>query len=60
MSSSSSSDLESLGHLCKVLYTHEHALEIIALHVKLADVVACALAVIEDYDCETVGGYNDL
>ena len=48
-------DMESLGHLCKVLYTYEPALEILSLHVRLGDIVAQALIIIEDYDCETVG-----
>ncbi|KAI0348474.1 hypothetical protein BDW22DRAFT_1350685 [Trametopsis cervina] len=55
ISAAAAADLESLGHLSKVLYTHEHALEIISLHVKLTELLAHALAVIEDYDCESVG-----
>ncbi|KAI0704950.1 hypothetical protein BC835DRAFT_1261628 [Cytidiella melzeri] len=55
LSSAISSDLESLGHLSKLLYTHEHALEILSMHARLFDLVAHALAIIEDYDCESVG-----
>lgn len=43
--------------MCKILYSHEHSLEILSLHVKIQDLLARALAIIEDYDCETVGKY---
>ena len=37
--------------LCK----HEMALDMLSLHAKMTDLVAHALAFVEDYDCETVG-----
>lgn len=40
-----------------MLYTHEHALQILSLHVKIPELVAHGLAIVEDYDCETVGMY---
>ncbi|EKM61173.1 uncharacterized protein PHACADRAFT_134473 [Phanerochaete carnosa HHB-10118-sp] len=52
---SSSNDIESLGHMCKILYSHEHSLEILSLHVTIQDLLSRALAIVEDYDCETVG-----
>ncbi|KAJ3550441.1 hypothetical protein NM688_g5076 [Phlebia brevispora] len=51
----SSLDIEALGHLCEILYTHEFAMEILSLHVTLSDLVGQALVILEDYDCETVG-----
>lgn len=51
----SSNDIESLGHLCSILYEHEHAIDILSLHVNMQDLLAHALAIVEDYDCETVG-----
>ncbi|TFK91700.1 hypothetical protein K466DRAFT_573561 [Polyporus arcularius HHB13444] len=48
-------DAESLGLVCKMLCTHEMALDMLSLHAKITDLVAHALAFIEDYDCETVG-----
>ncbi|KAH9950473.1 hypothetical protein B0H21DRAFT_723485 [Amylocystis lapponica] len=40
-------DVESLGHICKVLCQCESALDIVSLHL--------TLAFVEGYDCETVG-----
>ncbi|TBU48171.1 mediator complex subunit Med5-domain-containing protein [Dichomitus squalens] len=48
-------DAESLGLVCKMLSKHEMALDMLSLHAKISDLVAHALAFIEDYDCETVG-----
>ncbi|KAI1793915.1 mediator complex subunit Med5-domain-containing protein [Ganoderma leucocontextum] len=48
-------DAESLGLVCKVLSKHEMALDMLSLHAKISDLVAHALAFIEDYECETVG-----
>jgi hypothetical protein len=50
-------DVESLSHLCKLLYTVAEGLDIIALHVKVSDLIFYALVFLEDYDCETVGAY---
>ena len=47
--------MESLGHLCKILYSHDTALDILSLHIRLADLIAQALVILEDYDCETEG-----
>lgn len=48
-------DAEQLGLVCKMLCIHEIALDMLSLHNKITDLVAHALAFIEDYDCETVG-----
>ena len=48
-------DVESLGHICKILYTYEHAMEIVALHVRITDLLFSSLQFLEEYDCETVG-----
>jgi mediator of RNA polymerase II transcription subunit 5 len=48
-------DIESLGHLSKILYLHEEALDIISLHVKVSDLISLAVQFLEEYDCETVG-----
>lgn len=48
-------DAEGFGHLCKILYTYEHALDIVSLHVSVINLVHRALVFLEDYDCETVG-----
>ncbi|OBZ79167.1 Mediator of RNA polymerase II transcription subunit 5 [Grifola frondosa] len=50
-----SSDVESLSSLCKILCKCDIALDMLSLHAKITDVVAHALAFVEDYDCETVG-----
>ncbi|KAI0094740.1 mediator complex subunit Med5-domain-containing protein [Irpex rosettiformis] len=55
LSAAPSLDLETLGHVCKILYTHEHALEIVSLYVRLSELMASALTIIQDYDCESVG-----
>lgn len=48
-------DLEVLSHLMKILYTHEFALDILSLHLKISDVLFDAIHLLTDYDCETVG-----
>ena len=48
-------DVESLSHLCRLLYTYEAVLDILAIHVKICDIVFCALHFLEQYDYETVG-----
>ncbi|KAF8585572.1 hypothetical protein K439DRAFT_1409940 [Ramaria rubella] len=48
-------DVESLGRLCKVLSEHDYALDVLSLHRPLHDVIAHALACVEDYDLTTVG-----
>ena len=48
-------EVDSLGHLCKILHTYEHGLDIVALHEKIKDLLFLALQFLEDYDCETVG-----
>ena len=49
-------DVDTLSHLARILYNNEFALDIVSLHIKISDLVVRALAVLEDYDCETVGG----
>ncbi|TCD61756.1 mediator complex subunit [Steccherinum ochraceum] len=51
----SSLDIDALGHLCKILCTVESALDILTLHHDLVELLAMALRLVEDYDCETVG-----
>ena len=51
-------DADSLGPVCKMLCQHEMALDMLSLHAKISDLVAYALAFIEDYDCEMVGTYR--
>jgi mediator of RNA polymerase II transcription subunit 5 len=53
--SSGGNDVEPLSRLCQLLYTHRSALDAIALHVKLSDLVFFSLSFLEGYDCETVG-----
>ncbi|KAG6845781.1 hypothetical protein H0H87_003835 [Tephrocybe sp. NHM501043] len=48
-------DVDALSHLCKVLYTYELVLTIMALHIKIADLIFLALTFLDQYDCETVG-----
>ncbi|TFK41086.1 mediator complex subunit Med5-domain-containing protein [Crucibulum laeve] len=48
-------DAESLSHICKILYSYPVALDIIALHVKMEDIIFFSLLFLEQYDCETVG-----
>ena len=48
-------DAEGLGHLCKILVVHGSVLDIVVLHVKLADIMVHGLAVVLDFDCEAVG-----
>ncbi|KAF9453745.1 hypothetical protein P691DRAFT_693777 [Macrolepiota fuliginosa MF-IS2] len=48
-------DADDLSHLCKILNTSDHALDILSFHVKLTEVVFRALRFLEEYDCETVG-----
>ncbi|KAI6132767.1 mediator complex subunit Med5-domain-containing protein [Pisolithus croceorrhizus] len=49
------SNLEILSHLMKILYTHDFALDILSLHLKISDVLFDAIHLLTDYDCETVG-----
>ncbi|CAA7266513.1 unnamed protein product [Cyclocybe aegerita] len=49
-----SSDVESLGHACKILHTSDHALDMVALHVGMHDIIFSCLQFVEDFDCETV------
>jgi mediator of RNA polymerase II transcription subunit 5 len=48
-------EVDSLGHLCKILHTYERGLDIVALHERIKDLLFLALQFLEDYDCETVG-----
>ncbi|KAF8898666.1 hypothetical protein BD779DRAFT_1607403 [Infundibulicybe gibba] len=48
-------DAESLSHICQILYTCDTALDILAIHIKISDLVLRALSFLEEYDCETVG-----
>ncbi|KAL9716176.1 hypothetical protein Ac2012v2_000621 [Leucoagaricus gongylophorus] len=48
-------DTDDLSHLCRILYTSDYALDILALHIKLTELVFRALRFLEEYDCGTVG-----
>ncbi|KAF9481359.1 hypothetical protein BDN70DRAFT_876312 [Pholiota conissans] len=48
-------EVESLGQLCKILHTDENAIDIVALHKPMTDLLFYAIQFLEDYDCETVG-----
>lgn len=48
-------DLEHLSHLSRTLYTHDFALDILSLHLKISYLICEALEIISEYDCETVG-----
>ncbi|KAF8271400.1 hypothetical protein EI94DRAFT_1720523 [Lactarius quietus] len=52
---SSSFDVETLGHISRVLAANETALDLVSLHVDLSALVSGALAVVEEYDFEVVG-----
>jgi hypothetical protein len=53
-------DVESLSHLCKILYLFDDVLDILALHVRISDLIFHALLFLEEYDCETVGLWHSL
>ena len=57
---SSSLDVETLGHISRVLSANETALDLISLHVELSALVSSALAFVEEYDCEAVGTLRNL
>ncbi|KAH7915833.1 mediator complex subunit Med5-domain-containing protein [Hygrophoropsis aurantiaca] len=48
-------DVEVLSHITKILYSHDIALDIVSLHVKVSDLVFDALEFLSEYDCDTVG-----
>ncbi|EMD42220.1 hypothetical protein CERSUDRAFT_110751 [Gelatoporia subvermispora B] len=50
-----SHDIEALSCVCKLLYSCEFALEIVSMQTLLPELVAHAIALVEEYDCETVG-----
>ncbi|KAH8988871.1 hypothetical protein EDB92DRAFT_2089586 [Lactarius akahatsu] len=52
---SSSFDVDTLGHISRVLAANETALDLVSLHVELSALVSGALAVVEEYDFEVVG-----
>ena len=54
---SSSFDVETLGHISRILAANETALDLVSLHVELAALVSGALAVVEEYDFEVVGTF---
>ena len=53
-------DVESLGLICKVLCKYDVALDMLSLHAKISELVANAVAFVDDYDCETVGVSSSL
>ncbi|KAI0307798.1 hypothetical protein B0F90DRAFT_1813191 [Multifurca ochricompacta] len=52
---SSNGDVETLGHISRILSANETAMDLVSLHVELSSLVSSALAVAEEYDCEAVG-----
>ncbi|TDL28703.1 hypothetical protein BD410DRAFT_893659 [Rickenella mellea] len=48
-------DIEGLSHLCKIMYLHETAIDIVSLYVRISTIVAHTLAFVADFDCELVG-----
>jgi len=48
-------NLENLSHLAKILTHEQRLLELLALQVPMASIVALCLVFLEDFDCETVG-----
>jgi mediator of RNA polymerase II transcription subunit 5 len=55
MTLTSTLELDSFRHLCKILYLKDATLDVISLHVKLSDLIFYALSFLEEYECETVG-----
>jgi mediator of RNA polymerase II transcription subunit 5 len=50
-------DVDILGPTCKLLHTYDHALEIVALHTRICDLIFTSLLFLEEYDCEIVGEF---
>lgn len=48
-------DVDILGPTCKLLHSYDRALEIIALHTRICDLIFYSLLFLEGYDCEIVG-----
>ena len=55
---SSSLDVETLGHVSRILSANDAALDLVSLHVELSTLVSSALAFVEEYDCEAVGRFK--
>ncbi|KAI0274635.1 hypothetical protein BC834DRAFT_2384 [Gloeopeniophorella convolvens] len=52
---SSNSEIETLGHISRILSANEAALDLVSLHTGLSPLVSGALALVEGYDGEAVG-----
>jgi len=50
-------EVEPIGQICKVLHTYGRALDMVALHEPIPDLLFYAIQFFEDYDCETVGAF---
>ncbi|KII93232.1 hypothetical protein PLICRDRAFT_121648 [Plicaturopsis crispa FD-325 SS-3] len=48
-------DVESMSHICKLLYLYDPTLDIISLYLPVSTLVAHAILFLQQYDCETVG-----
>lgn len=59
-SASSSLDVETLGHISRILSANETAMDLVSLHVEVSMLVSSALAFVEEYDCEAVGTSRNL
>lgn len=55
LTASSILDVETLGHISRILSANDAALDLVSLHVELSTLVSSALAFVEEYDCEAVG-----
>ncbi|TFY83598.1 hypothetical protein EWM64_g422 [Hericium alpestre] len=48
-------EIDGLGHLAKILYLNDTALDILSLHIPLSGLLSRSVALIDSYDCESVG-----
>lgn len=53
-------DIEGLSTLAKVLSEHVAILDILSLHVPMAELLEESLAFVEDYDFDAVGRWLDM
>lgn len=51
-------DVDILGPTCRLLHSYDRALEIVALHTRIYDLIFYSLLFLEEYDCEIVGEFS--
>ncbi|EJD55596.1 hypothetical protein AURDEDRAFT_179328 [Auricularia subglabra TFB-10046 SS5] len=51
----STQDVEPLSHMCSVLSRHDAAVDIVAMHTPLSDLIGHALHFVNNFSCEGVG-----